>query len=218
MKSLIYTVAGFMLASVALAGQAANLEKMSKLRNPASFTEQAPATFNANFDTSKGLFVITVHRDWAPNGADRFYNLVKNGFYDDVRFFRVIDGFMAQIGMHGDPAVQRAWTSARLQDDPVKESNKRGYVTFAHAGPNSRTTQFFINFKDNGESLDKQGFPPIGQVTTGMDVVDKLYSGYGEGAPRGQGPSQGNIAAQGNTYLAKDFPKLDYVKKATIEK
>jgi peptidyl-prolyl cis-trans isomerase A (cyclophilin A) len=127
--------------------------------------------------------VITVHRAWAPLGADRFYNLVKNGFYDETRFFRVIDGFMAQIGMHGDPSVQRAWTSARLQDDPVKESNKRGYVTFAHAGPNSRTTQFFINFKDNGESLDKQGFPPIGQVTTGMDVVDKLYSGYGEGAP-----------------------------------
>jgi peptidyl-prolyl cis-trans isomerase A (cyclophilin A) len=191
---------------------------LAKLKNPAALTEKAPDTYKARFETTKGPIVITVHRAWAPLGADRFYNLVKNGFYDDVRFFRVIDGFMAQIGMHGDPAVQRAWTSARLQDDPVKESNKRGYVTFAHAGPNSRTTQFFINFGDNAASLDKQGFPPIGQVTTGMDVVDKLYSGYGEGAPRGQGPSQGNIASQGNAYLAKDFPKLDYVKKATIEK
>jgi peptidyl-prolyl cis-trans isomerase A (cyclophilin A) len=191
---------------------------LAKLKNPAALTERAPDTYKARFETTKGPIVITVHRAWAPLGADRFYNLVKNGFYDETRFFRVIDGFMAQIGMHGDPSVQRAWTSARLQDDPVKESNKRGYVTFAHAGPNSRTTQFFINFKDNGESLDKQGFPPIGQVTTGMDVVDKLYSGYGEGAPRGQGPSQGNISAQGNAYLAKDFPKLDYVKKATIEK
>src|SRR6185436_12932607 len=125
MKSLIYTAAGLMLASVALAGQAANLEKMSKLRNPAGLTEQAPATFNANFDTSKGVFVITVHRDWAPNGADRFYNLVKNGFYDDVRFFRVIDGFMAQFGMHGVPAVTQAWTNAKLKDDPVKQGSKR---------------------------------------------------------------------------------------------
>jgi len=191
---------------------------LAKLKNPAALTEKAPDTYKARFETTKGAFVITVNRAWAPLGADRFYNLVKNGYYDDCRFFRIIDGFMAQIGMHGDPSVQRAWTSARLQDDPVKESNKRGYVTFAHAGPNSRTTQFFINFGDNAASLDKQGFPPIGQVTTGMDVVDKLYSGYGEGAPRGQGPSQGNIAAQGNAYLAKDFPKLDYVKKATIEK
>jgi peptidyl-prolyl cis-trans isomerase A (cyclophilin A) len=191
---------------------------LAKLKNPAALTEKAPDLYKARLETTKGPIVITVHRAWAPLGADRFYNLVKNGFYDETRFFRVIDGFMAQIGMHGDPGVQRAWTSARLQDDPVKESNKRGYVTFATGGPNTRTTQIFINFKDNGESLDKQGFPPIGQVTTGMDIVDKLYSGYGEGAPRGQGPSQGNIASQGNAYLSKDFPKLDYVKKATIEK
>jgi peptidyl-prolyl cis-trans isomerase A (cyclophilin A) len=191
---------------------------LAKLKNPASLNEKAPDTYKARFDTSKGVFVVTVHRAWAPLGADRFYNLVKSGFYDECRFFRVIGGFMAQIGMSGDPAVQRAWQTARLQDDPVKESNKRGYVTFAHAGTNSRTTQFFINFGDNGPSLDKQGFPPIGQVTTGMDVVDKLYSGYGDGAPRGQGPSQGTIMSDGNAYLTKDFPKLDYVKKATIEK
>jgi len=175
MKSLIYTAAGFMLASVALAGQAANLEKMSKLRNPAALTEQAPATFNANFDTSKGVFVITVHRDWAPNGADRFYNLVKNGFYDDVRFFRVIDGFMAQFGIHGTPAVASAWQNASIKDDPGKQSNKRGFVTFATRGPNTRTTQLFINFGDNA-GLDKQGFSPFGEVTKGMDVVDKIVA------------------------------------------
>ena len=217
MKSLIYTVAGFMLASVVLAGQAANLEKMSKLRNPAGLTEQAPATFNANFDTSKGLFVVTVHRDWAPNGADRFYNLVKTGFYDDVRFFRVIDGFMAQFGIHGNPAVASAWRQAQIKDDPVKQSNKRGFVVFATAGPNTRTTQLFINFGDNA-ALDKQGFSPFGEVTKGMDVVDKIYNGYGEGAPRGRGPDQGRTQAEGNAYLAKDFPKLDYIKTATIAK
>jgi len=217
MKSLIYTVAGFMLASVVLAGQAANLEKMSKLRNPAGLTEQAPATFNANLDTSKGLIVITVHRDWAPNGADRFYNLVKNGFYDDVRFFRVIDGFMAQFGIHGNPAVAAAWRPAQIKDDPVKQSNKRGFVVFATAGPNTRTTQLFINFGDNA-GLDKQGFSPFGEVTKGMDVVDKIYNGYGEGAPRGKGPDQGRLQAEGNAYLAKDFPKLDYIKTATIAK
>jgi peptidyl-prolyl cis-trans isomerase A (cyclophilin A) len=217
MKSLIYTVAGFMLASVVLAGQAANLEKMSKLRNPAALTEQAPATFNANFDTSKGLFVVTVHRDWAPNGADRFYNLVKNGFYDDVRFFRVIDGFMAQFGIHGNPAVASAWRQAQIKDDPVKQSNKRGFVVFATAGPNTRTTQLFVNFGDN-TALDKQGFAPFGEVTKGMDVVDKIYNGYGEGAPRGRGPDQGRLQSEGNAYLAKDFPKLDYIKTATIAK
>jgi peptidyl-prolyl cis-trans isomerase A (cyclophilin A) len=217
MKSLIYTVAGFMLGSVVLAGQAANLEKMSKLRNPAAFTEQAPATFNANFDTSKGVFVVTVHRDWAPNGADRFYNLVKNGFYDDVRFFRVIDGFMAQFGIHGTPAVASAWRNAQIKDDPVKQSNKRGYVVFATAGPNTRTTQLFINFGDNA-ALDKQGFSPFGEVTKGMDVVDKIYNGYGEGAPRGKGPDQGRTQAEGNAYLTKEFPKLDYIKTATIAK
>src|SRR6185295_13132986 len=216
MKSLIYTVAGFMLASVVLTGQAANLEKMSKLRNPAGLTEQAPATFNANFDTSKGLFVITVHRDWAPNGADRFYNLVKNGFYDDVRFFRVIDGFMAQFGIHGNPAVATAWRGAQIKDDPVKQSNKRGFVVFATAGPNTRTTQLFINFGDNN-GLDKQGFAPFGEVTKGMDVVDKIYNGYGEGAPRGKGPEQGRIQNEGNAYLTKEFPKMDYIKTATIE-
>jgi len=212
--SLLLGFAGIALASVMVAGQAATLEKTSKLRNPAALTEQAPATFKANFDTSKGKFVITVHRDWAPIGADRFYNLVKNGYYDDVRFFRVINGFMAQFGMHGTPAVQQAWAGARLKDDPVKQGSKRGYVVFAHAGPNSRTTQIFINFKDNSASLNPQGFAAFGEVTTGMDVVDALYSGYGDGG-RG-GPSQADITAQGNAYLTKQFPKLDYIKTATV--
>jgi peptidyl-prolyl cis-trans isomerase A (cyclophilin A) len=159
--------------------------------------------------------VIDVRRDWAPQGADRFYNLVKNGFYDDARFFRVIDGFMAQFGIHGNPTVQSAWRNANIKDDPVKQSNRRGYVTFATAGPNTRTTQLFINYRDNA-GLDKQGFAPFGEVVSGMDVVDKLYSGYGEGAPSGRGPNQGRVQAEGNAYLNKEFPRLDYIKSATI--
>jgi peptidyl-prolyl cis-trans isomerase A (cyclophilin A) len=194
--------------------QGANLNK-AKLRTPAQLTEKAPDTYKANFDTSKGAFVIEVHREWAPNGADRFYNLVKNGFYDDIRFFRVLDNFMAQFGINGDPAIQSVWRNAQLKDDPVKQSNKRGFITFATAGPNTRTTQVFINYKDNS-SLDSQGFAAFGQVTSGMDVVDKLYKDYGEGAPRGRGPEQGRIQQEGNAYLTKDFPKLDYIKAATI--
>jgi peptidyl-prolyl cis-trans isomerase A (cyclophilin A) len=184
----------------------------AKLRNPSMMTEQAPATYKARFDTSAGVFVIQVNREWAPIGADRFYNLVKNGFYDDVRFFRVLDGFMAQFGMNGNPGIQAAWRNAQLKDDPVKQSNKRGFVSFATAGPNTRTTQAFINYADNS-SLDAQGFAPFGQVVEGMEVVDKLYSGYG----RSNVPDQGRILKEGNAYLLKSYPKLDYIKKATIE-
>ena len=181
------------------------------LTNPASLSEKAPAMFNAKFDTSAGTFVIQVHRDWAPIGADRFYNLVKNGFYDDCRFFRVVPNFMVQFGINGDPAVQRNWKDASIKDESVKESNAPGYITFAKSSlPNSRTTQVFINFKDNS-GLNGQGFAPFGKVTMGMDVVNKIYSGYGEQ------PDQGQIQAQGNAYLGKSFPKLDYIKKATIE-
>jgi cyclophilin family peptidyl-prolyl cis-trans isomerase len=194
--------------------QGANLNK-AKLRTPAQLTEKAPDTYKANFDTSKGAFVVEVHREWAPNGADRFYNLVKNGFYDEIRFFRVLDNFMAQFGINGDPGLQSVWRGASLRDDPVKQSNKRGFITFATAGPNTRTTQVFINYKDNS-SLDSQGFAPFGQVTSGMDVVDKLYKDYGEGAPRGRGPEQGRLQQEGNAYLTKEFPKLDYIKAATI--
>ncbi len=185
----------------------------AKLRTPAQLNEKAPDTYKARFDTSKGMFVIEVHRDWAPIGADRFYNLVKNGFYDDGRFFRVLDGFMAQFGMNGDPSVQKVWSNANIKDDPPKQGNKRAYVTFAKAAaPNSRSTQVFINFVDN-DFLDSQGFAPFGQVVQGMDVVDKLYGGYG----RQNVPDQGRITNEGNAYLAKEYPKLDYVKKATVE-
>lgn len=216
MRGVLIAVAAAAMPALVMAQ--VDLSK-AKLKNPASFAEKAPATYKAKFDTSKGAFAITVHRDWAPLGADRFYNLVNGGFYDDCRFFRVIDEFMVQVGINGNPSIQSAWRDARVADDPPKgQSNKRGMVTFAHAGPGTRTTQFFINFKDNGPSLDKQGFPPIGEVTSGMDVVDKLYSGYGEGAPRGKGPEQGKLQSEGNAYLTKEFPKLDYIKKATIEK
>ncbi|HSC29192.1 MAG TPA: peptidylprolyl isomerase, partial [Vicinamibacterales bacterium] len=189
----------------------------SALENPAGLREQAPATYKARFDTTKGVFVIEVTRAWAPKGADRFYNLVKNGFYDNARFFRVISGFMVQFGIHGDPSVSAVWRSAQIPPDPVKQSNKRGFITYAMGGsPDTRTTQVFINFQDNSR-LDESGFAPFGEVTSGMTVVDKIFSGYGEGAPRGSGPEQGRIQQQGNAYLMKEFPKLDYIKKATIE-
>ncbi|MDJ0513494.1 MAG: peptidylprolyl isomerase [Methyloceanibacter sp.] len=186
------------------------------LGDPSSLNARAPDTFKAKFDTSKGTFVVQVERFWAPNGADRFYNLVKAGFYNDARFFRVIDGFMVQFGISGNPDVSAAWTNATIPDDPVRESNARGTVTFATAGPNTRTTQVFINFNNNA-GLNGQGFAPFGKVVSGMDVVDSLFNGYGEGAPRGNGPNQGLIKAQGNAYLVTQFPKLDYIKKATIE-
>jgi len=186
------------------------------LLSPEKAVEKAPAVFKAKFTTSQGDFVLEVHRDWAPNGADRFYNLVKIGFFDDVIFFRVIDGFMAQVGIHGDPAVSAKWRTANIQDDPaVGKSNQRGMATFAMGGPNSRTTQFFLNFKDNS-FLDNQGFPPFGQIVEGGEVLDKLFRGYGEGAPSGAGPDQGRIQYQGNAYLRADFPKLDSIKTARL--
>jgi peptidyl-prolyl cis-trans isomerase A (cyclophilin A) len=214
LSSILAALSGVVLASAVAIAQGDNT---AKLKNPAALTEQAPATFKANFDTSKGMFVVEVHRDWAPRGADRFYNLVKSGFFNNTRFFRVIQGFMVQFGIHGDPAVSSEWRAARIQDDPVKGSNKRGFVTFATAGPGTRTTQVFINFGDN-VALDKQGFAPFGEVVSGMDVVDKLYSEYGEGAPRGKGPDQGRLQGEGNAYLMKEFPRLDYIKTATIAK
>ncbi len=187
----------------------------SDLLDPASLAETAPETFRAEFETNEGTFVIAVTRAWAPIGADRFYAAVKHGYYDDIRFFRVVEGFMAQFGMHGDPAVNRAWSGSRIEDDPVVESNTRGMVTFAMGGPNTRTTQVFINFGDNSR-LDEDGFAPFGQVVEGMDVVDRLHAGYGDASPRGNGPTQASIAAQGNAYLTASFPELDYVVSARI--
>ena len=171
--------------------------------------------YRVNLVTSQGDVVIEVHPEWAPRGAARFRELVEAEFYDGCRFFRVLDGFMAQTGMSGDPEVNARWREKTIRDDPVKKSNTRGYVSFATSGPNSRTTQFFINYGDNS-NLDDMGFSPFGKVVEGMDVVDKFYSGYGEGAPRGGGPSQERITAEGNAYLEKSFPKLDYIKEARI--
>lgn len=186
------------------------------LLSPADLTETAPETFQARFETTKGEFVVEVTRAWAPNGADRFYNLVRNGFFDDVRFFRVMENFMAQFGLHGDPQVQAAWTMATIPDDSVMASNTRGTLTFATRGENTRTTQLFLNFVDNSR-LDAMGFAPIGTVVEGMDVVDQIYAGYGESASRGgRGPLAQNIAARGNEYLEESFPELDHIVSATL--
>ena len=210
--SVVAIVVG--IGAVSVGGQTAGT---AALKNPAALKEPAPASFRVAFDTSAGPFVVEVRRAWAVNGADRFYNLVKNGFYDDARFFRVIRGFMVQFGIHADPAVSAVWRNARIPVDTVKETNRRGTITYAMSGsPDSRTTQVFINYQNNA-GLDKQGFAPFGEVVTGMDVVDKLFGDYGEGAPGGKGPEQGRIQAEGNAYLIKSFPNLSYIKKATIE-
>jgi peptidyl-prolyl cis-trans isomerase A (cyclophilin A) len=176
-------------------------------------TVTAPANFKVRLETSKGPIVIQLHRDWAPNGVDRFFQLVEEGYYDDVRFFRIVPGLIVQFGMHGDPATNARWSAQQIVDDPVKQSNARGTVTFATSGPNSRTTQLFINLGDNA-GLDQQGFAPIGQVVEGMSVVDRLFSGYGE-PPRDQ---QSNIATGGNAYLTTNYPKLDFIRTARVVK
>jgi peptidyl-prolyl cis-trans isomerase A (cyclophilin A) len=180
--------------------------------------EDAPETFTVRFVTTKGDFTVEVVRAWAPKGADRFYNLVREQFYDEVRFFRVIrdpEPFMAQFGISGDPSVAARWTENVIEDDPVTQSNTRGMVSFATAGPNTRTTQLFINYGDNSR-LDASGFAPFGKVIMGMEVVDQLYADYGEGAPDGGGPDQTRIEQEGNAYLIRDFPNLDYIRTARI--
>ena len=208
MKRMMGVTAAALVVPALLVAQGADT---GKLKDPAALKEQAPATYKANFDTSAGKFVIDVHRDWAPKGADRFYNLVKNGFFDECRFFRVVPNFMVQFGINGEPDIQKSWANANITDDPVKQSNKKGYITFATRGKDTRTSQVFINFKDNG-FLDAQGFAPFGEVSSGMDVVEKINAEYGEK------PNQGSIQSNGNTYLKASFPKLDYIKKATIGK
>jgi peptidyl-prolyl cis-trans isomerase A (cyclophilin A) len=183
--------------------------------DPAKLTAKSPETFKALFDTTKGKFTIEVTRSLAPNGADRFYNLVRSGYFKDIAFFRVVPGFMCQFGVHGDPGVSAKWREAVIADDPVKGSNTRGTITFATAGPNTRTTQLFINFGDN-VGLDGQGFSSFGKVAEGMSVVDKLNGEYGDGPPWGKGPHQGRLQSEGNAFLKKDFPNLDYIKSATL--
>src|SRR5256886_11240842 len=186
--------------------------------NPAdpAFSQQAPDSFRVRFATTKGDFVIAVHRAWAPHGADRFYVLVRSGFYDGVGFFRVTPGFMAQFGIHGDTAVTVAWRQRVIPDDPVRRSNQRGLVTFATAGPGTRTTQIFINYRDNSR-LDSDGFTPFAEVVEGMQVVDSLYGGYGDGAPHGRGPDQMRMHIEGVKELARPMPQLGKIKKVTVE-
>jgi peptidyl-prolyl cis-trans isomerase A (cyclophilin A) len=216
MKTLA-AVAVAAVAVTAIGVDARQAAPRKSLLTPAAFKEAAPETYNVKFDTSVGEFVIRVTRAWAPNGADRFYNLVKNGFYDETRFFRAVPNFMVQFGIHGDPNVAKVWQNARIPPDKVTQSNKKGFITFAMgASPDTRTTQVFINFRAN-TNLDGMGFAPFGEVVSGIEVVDKIYTGYGEGAPRGSGPAQGRVVAEGNAYLTKSFPKMDYIKTATIQ-
>ncbi len=182
-----------------------------QLLHPETLHAKAPAVYRVSFATTKGTFVVTVHRAWSPRGADRFYNLVRVHFFDGVTFFRVVKGFVVQFGISADPAVSRAWQAATIGDDPVKVSNTPGTITYADAGPGTRTTQVFLNLADNA-SLDGQGFSPFGRVTSGMSVVGKLYGGYGE-QPTNKQPQ---ITAGGNAYLKKAFPKLDRITTARI--
>ena len=183
------------------------------LLDPASLNEKAPDSYQVKFTTTKGDFVIEVTRAWAPIGADLFYNLVKNGFFTDVEFFRAVPDFVVQFGINGNPKIATAWSNANITDDPVTQSNLRGYITYAKTGaPNSRSTQVFICLNDRDAGLDAQGFAPFGKVVEGMDVVDKLYSGYGEQVTN----LQDQIAQQGNAFLKKSFPELDSIKTAMI--
>jgi peptidyl-prolyl cis-trans isomerase A (cyclophilin A) len=177
--------------------------------------EPTPEVFRVKLDTSKGPVILECHRDWAPKGVDHFYTLVKLGYYDGNRFFRAVHNFV-QFGISGDPKTNQLWSTAFISDDPVKESNVRGAISYAKDGPNRRSTQLFINLRDN-KPLDKQGFAPIGKVVDGMDVVDTFYSSYGEMPSRGgQGPDPSKIEVEGNDYLANHFPRLDYISKATL--
>jgi peptidyl-prolyl cis-trans isomerase A (cyclophilin A) len=184
----------------------------------AKLAAAGPDSFTVHVVTSRGKFDMMIHRSWSPKGSDRLYYLFSNYYYDGIRFFRVLNGFMAQFGSSGDPAVAKVWRDLNIGDDPVTQSNTRGRLTFAMGGPNTRTTQLFINFGNNSQ-LDGTGFPPVGEVTNGMAVVDSLYNAYGEGAEMGgRGPSQTRLGTEGNAYLNKDFPKLDYIVTARVSK
>ena len=203
------------VCAVLLAGCSDN--KPAPAARTAAPPEHAPDVFQVRFDTTKGPFVVEVNHAWAPHGADRFYELVTSGYFDGDRFYRVARNFVVQWGINGDPNTTRLWSSMRILDDPVKASNKKGALSFAALGPASRTTNVFINLKDN-LTLDKQNFPPIGKVVSGMDVVERLYGGYGDIPPRGAGPDPTRIEALGNTYLDSHYPRLDAITKATLQK
>lgn len=222
------TVAAILLASLAAGpvwGQTSHtatrrrIEHARSVRHslydPSSLDLRAPALYRARFITTKGSFVIDVHRAWAPRGADRFYNLVRFGYYNGASFFRVLPGFVVQFGLSPNPRLSQIWSRAAIPDDPVTQTNALGTVTFAMAGPNTRTSQVFINLANNPR-LDQMGFAPFGKVVEGLAVVESLYSGYGEGAPRGNGPDQSLIEKEGRAYLTKNFPRLDSIREAVI--
>ena len=210
-------LAWVVFACLTLAGCSSTNETAQKTPPAEKKPEVVPEVYRVNLDTSKGAIVIEVHRAWAPHGADQVYSLVKTRYYDGNRFYRVVRNFVVQFGINGDPATTQLWSGANIPDDKVKEHNTRGSVTFAATRmPNSRAAQLFINLKDN-RALDKDGFAPVGRVVEGMDVVDSLYNSYGEMAPAGHGPDPVEISRQGNDYLANHFPRLDYIKTATVQ-
>jgi peptidyl-prolyl cis-trans isomerase A (cyclophilin A) len=207
---------GIVLACAALIG-CSTPTPAKKEAAVATKATTAPDLYQVRLETSKGPVTIEVHRDWAPVGADHFYELVKTGFYNDARFFRVVRNFVVQFGINGDPKVNQLWASGTLPDDPVVQHNSRGTVSYAKRGPNTRSTQVFINLRDNRDSLDRSGFAPFGTVTSGLDLVETLYDSYGDMPPAGMGPDPSRLQLQGNEYLESHFPRLDYIKKATIQ-
>ena len=216
----LLALGGLILAACASGGKTATSSRAGRTPDPLVQPDPrsetaAPDTFDVRFETSRGPVTVRVARAWAPRGADRLYYLVRHRYYDGTRFFRVIPRFAAQFGAAADPRVTKVWETRTIPDDPVRRGNARGFVSFATAGPNTRTTQLFVNLVNNFR-LDRLGFAPVGRVVDGMAVVDSLYSGYGEGAPSGRGPDQDRIAAEGNRYLEREFPRLDYVRTATV--
>ena len=212
-------IAGAAIAALLLVAAAnGGCARRSPVPRAAERAVVAPDSFRVAFETSRGRFDVVAHRAWAPNGVDRFYDLVRRGYYDGVTFFRVVPNFVAQFGLSGDPRITEAWRTRSIVDEPVRQTNRRGRIAFARGGRNTRTVQLFINLRDNPrlDTLNNFGFPPIAEVVSGMDVVDSLYSGYGEAAPRGRGPPQDSIRAQGNTYLARAFPRLDSIRRARV--
>jgi peptidyl-prolyl cis-trans isomerase A (cyclophilin A) len=205
------------LVTFAVAG-IAGCARRSPIPRPGERARVAPDSFRVVFETSRGRFDAVAHRAWAPLGVDRFYDLVRRRYYDEVRLFRVVPGFVAQFGLSGDPRVAEAWLTRSIPDEPVRQSNRRGRISFARGGPNTRTVQVFVNLRDNArlDTLNRLGFPPVAEVVSGMDVVDSLYAGYGEGPPRGGGPAQDSIRAQGNDYLRRAFPRLDFIQRARV--
>ena len=203
------------VAAVVLTACSPQTKETPQARKDAA-PEQPPEVFDVRLATSKGDVLVRVHRAWAPKGADHFHYLVRTGFYDGARFYRVRPGFIVQFGINGDPSVSRLWKDMYLTDDPVKESNRRGTISYAMTGPNTRTTQVFFNLANN-KRLDKDGFAPFGEVVEGMEIVDAFYSAYGEIAPRGNGPSHDRMFTEGNAYLQRYFPRLDSIQKASLQ-